>query len=102
LPAARGVLANAEATRVLRELGIPPAGTMGAVDGEALVRAAERLGYPVALKIDSPDIAHKTEVGGVRVGCADAASVRRAFGDIVASVRARAPAARVDACSSSG
>jgi acyl-CoA synthetase (NDP forming) len=50
----------------------------------------------VALKVDSPDIAHKTEVGGVRVGCGDAASVRQAFGGIVASVRARAPAARVD------
>jgi acyl-CoA synthetase (NDP forming) len=96
LPAERGVLGNAAAMRVLRELGIPLVEAVGAADAEAAVRAADRLGYPVALKVDSPDIAHKTEVGGVRVGCGDAASVRQAFGEIVTSVRAKAPAARVD------
>jgi len=60
------------------------------------VAAAERLGYPVVLKIDSPEIVHKTDVGGVRVGCGDAAAVRAAFGEMLAEVRRRSPAARLD------
>jgi acetyltransferase len=95
-PSARGVLPNTEAVRLLREFGIPLAETIAATDVEAAVKAAERLGYPVALKIDSSDVVHKTDVGGVRVGCAEAASVRQAFGDIMAGVRAKAPGARID------
>jgi acyl-CoA synthetase (NDP forming) len=95
-PATSRVLPNAEAMRLLREFGIPLAETSPATDAEAAVKAAERVGYPVALKIDSPDIVHKTDVGGVRVGCGDAAAVRVAFDEIIAAVRAKAPAARVD------
>jgi len=95
-PSARGVLPNAEAMHLLREFGIPLAETLAAADAEAAVKAAAQLGYPVALKIDSADIVHKTDVGGVRVGCGDAASVRAAYRAIVASVSAKAPAARVD------
>jgi len=57
---------------------------------------AEDLGYPVALKIDSPDIAHKTDVGGVRLGCAGAPAVRAAVGAMLDEVRRRAPAARIE------
>ena len=95
-PGARGVLSNADAMRLLREFGLPLAETLTAADADAAVDAAEGLGYPVALKIDSPDVVHKTDVGGVRIGCADPASVRRAFEEILASVRTKAPAARLD------
>ena len=95
-PDAHGVLSGAEAMRLLRELGIPLAGTHPAKDAEQAVRAAEAVGYPVALKIDSPDIVHKTDVGGVRLGCADAAAVREAVTAMRAEVRRRAPAARID------
>jgi acyl-CoA synthetase (NDP forming) len=95
-PDARRVLGNAEAMALLREFGIPLAETAAAKDADEAVRAADRLGYPVALKIDSPDLAHKTDVGGVRLGCADAAAVRRAFDEMCAEVRRRAPAARLD------
>jgi acetyltransferase len=91
-----GALPNDEAMRLLREFGIPLVETLSAPDAEEAVRLAARVGYPVVLKVDSPDIAHKTDVGGVRVGCADAAAVRRAFAEIVDSVRRRAPSARVD------
>jgi acyl-CoA synthetase (NDP forming) len=82
--------------RLLREFDIPLAETIAAKDAEAAVAAAARLGYPIVLKIDSPQIAHKTDVGGVRVGCADAATVRAAYGEMLAEVRRRAPAARLD------
>jgi acetate---CoA ligase (ADP-forming) len=93
---ARRVLGHAEATRLLREFGIPVAETLPAADAEAAVASAERLGYPVVLKVDTPDIVHKTDVGGVRVGCGDAEAVRAAFDHILEDVRERAPAARID------
>jgi acyl-CoA synthetase (NDP forming) len=95
-PLGDGVLSGGEAARLLREFGIPLAETRPATDAEQAVRAADTLGYPVALKIDSPDIVHKTDVGGVRLGCADAAAVRAGVGAMLAEVRRRAPAARID------
>ena len=91
-----GTLGNADATRLLRDFGVPLAETIAAKDSEEAVRAADRLGYPVVLKIDSLHIAHKTDVGGVRVGCDDATGVRAAFRDMLDEVRRRAPAARLD------
>jgi acyl-CoA synthetase (NDP forming) len=82
--------------RLLREFGVPLAETIAAKDADAAAAAADRLGYPVVLKIDSPEIAHKTDVGGIRIGCADPASVRAAFGEMLAEVGRRAPAARLD------
>ncbi|MGH6690120.1 MAG: acetate--CoA ligase family protein, partial [Gammaproteobacteria bacterium] len=92
----RGTLGHAEAMGLLRDFGLPVAETIAVKDADAAVAAADRVGYPVALKIDSPEIAHKTDVGGVRVGCGDAAAVRAAFEEMLAEVRRRAPAARLD------
>lgn len=96
LAGAGGVLSGEEARGLLREFGIPLAETRPARDGEQAVLAAEALGYPVVLKIDSPDIVHKTDVGGVRLGCASAASVREGVRAMLDEVRRRAPAARID------
>jgi acyl-CoA synthetase (NDP forming) len=60
------------------------------------VRAADAIGYPVALKIVSADVVHKTEVGGVRVGLNSALDVRAAYEEMVARVAQAAPRARVD------
>src|SRR5205814_6334923 len=94
-PAGHGVLPNADAMRLLREFGIPLVETVAAADAETAVKAAERIGYPVVLKVDSPDVAHRIDVGGVRVGCGDAAAVREGVGDIVTSVGTKMPAARL-------
>jgi acyl-CoA synthetase (NDP forming) len=60
------------------------------------VRAAALLGYPVVLKIASPDIAHKSEIGGVLLNVATAAQVKRGFAALMEGARAKAPAARLD------
>ena len=62
---------------------------------EAAVEAAEQLGFPVALKVDSPDILHKTEAGVVRLNLRDAAQVRTAYAEILASAEAYSPQARI-------
>jgi len=62
---------------------------------DAAIEAAERLGFPVALKVDSPDIPHKTEAGVVRLNLGDAADVQTAYAEILANAKARAPQARI-------
>jgi acetyltransferase len=66
-----------------------------AVSAEAAVEAATRLGFPVVLKVDSPDILHKTEAGVVRLNLRGAAQVRAAYAEILARAKAYAPQARI-------
>ena len=73
--------------RVPREMVVTSAGEASA--------AAERLGYPVVLKIASSDIPHKTEAGGVRAGLTTSEAVAAAWTEIMASARAFAPDARI-------
>ena len=89
------VLPEYQARDLLRAYGLsfPAAGTARTV--EEAVRLADRFGYPVVLKVASPDISHKTDVGGVRLGLASAEAVRSAWSEMRATVRARAPKARI-------
>jgi acetyltransferase len=62
---------------------------------EEAVDAAKRIGYPVALKVDSPDIPHKTEAGVVRLNVGDGAALRAGYTEIMANARRHAPQARI-------
>ena len=53
--------------------------TVRADNADAAVNAAEQLGYPVVMKIDSPDILHKSDVGGVLLDIQDAGAVREGY-----------------------
>ena len=57
--------------------------------------AAEKLGWPVALKVQSPDIPHKTEAKALALAIADAAALRRAYREVLANAKAHAPAADI-------
>jgi acyl-CoA synthetase (NDP forming) len=87
---------EAEAKALFARAGLPVVEERRATTAEAAAEAAAALGFPVVLKLDSPDIAHKTEVGGVKLNLGDAAAVREAFDAIAASARRHAPDARVD------
>ncbi|HZD26541.1 MAG TPA: acetate--CoA ligase family protein [Alphaproteobacteria bacterium] len=89
-------MAEHEAAALLADAGIAVAPTRLAASAEAAVEAAEALGYPVVLKVASPDIAHKSDIGGVRLGLADAAAVCMAYEEIVVAAAARAPQAKLD------
>ena len=69
--------------------------TLSASANEALI-AAESLGFPVAMKINSPDIAHKTDVDGVRLNINNAQAVRSAFRELLDNVQALRPQAKLD------
>ncbi len=83
------------AAALLAEAGIKLAEAMLATTAEAASQAAAELGYPVAVKIESPDILHKTEADGVRLGLADADAVVEATTAVLAAARAHSPDARI-------
>ncbi len=91
----REVMTDLEAYDVLEayRFEVPKHALAKSLD-EAL-KAAEKIGYPVVLKIVSPDIIHKTDVGGIRVGIRDSDGLRQAYGDIIGSVKAKSPRANV-------
>lgn len=94
LPAANP--GEADAKRLLAAAGIASAPERVAGDAVAAVAAAEAIGYPVVLKIASPDIVHKSEIGGVLLDVADADGVRHGFETLLRRAAAAAPAARLD------
>ncbi|MCB4823757.1 acetate--CoA ligase family protein [Roseicella aerolata] len=96
LPAGDAVLTEADAKALFARVGVPVVEERRAATPEAAAEAAAALGFPVVLKLDSPDIAHKTEVGGVKLNLGDAAAVRAAFAGIMASAKQHAPQARLE------
>ncbi len=89
------VLLEPEAISLLRDYGIPYPDHGVARSAEEAVDIAARLGYPVVLKIVSPDATHKSDVGGVIVGLDNDSSVADAYGQIVATVREHTPDANI-------
>ncbi|MGD9951998.1 MAG: acetate--CoA ligase family protein [Burkholderiales bacterium] len=83
-------LTESEAKRVLAAYGVPVVEERLAVTVEEALSAAKQLGYPVAMKADSPTILHKTELGVVKLGLSDDAEVRAAYAEIVAASRGHA------------
>jgi len=95
----RLLLNEVEAKAMLAEAGVPVTETRLARSVEEAVALADALGYPAALKIVSADIAHKSDVGGVVLGLADAEAVRAAHASMLARVAEAAPGARIDGVS---
>jgi acetyltransferase len=91
----RPVLSESESKQLLAAWGVGSARERLVGSAEAAVEAAQQLGFPVVLKVDSPDISHKTEAGVVRLSLRDATQVRTAYAEIVGSANAYAPQARI-------
>jgi acetyltransferase len=92
----RKILTETESKALLAAFRIPVAKTVVARSlAEAIVNA-EQLGFPVAMKISSPDIVHKSEARGVRLDVQNAQELRAAYTDIIASVKRISPNARVE------
>ncbi len=89
-------LDEARALRFLAAAGVPVKAERIARSAQEAVEHAASLGYPVVLKVLSPDLAHKTEVGGVVLNLKDAAQVEAAHRQMLRDVSERAPAARVE------
>jgi len=91
----RGTLSESESKAVLAAFGIPTHPPRGAATEAEALEHATALGFPLAMKVDSPDIPHKSDVDGVRLGLANRHDVRDAWRQITASARAHRPDARL-------
>ena len=95
----RKILTEVESKQLLEEAGIPTARARLATSREAAVQAARDIGFPVVLKVVSPQITHKTDVGGVKLDLKSPEEVAAAFDEIMAAARRAAPDATIDGVS---
>ncbi|MFW9918216.1 MAG: acetate--CoA ligase alpha subunit [Candidatus Thorarchaeota archaeon] len=91
----RRVLLGSEAHEIAEAYGIPVARIRLATSSEEAKNLAEELGYPVVLKIASPDIVHKSDIGGIKVGLTTPQEVEVAFVEILDNARKHMPKAIV-------
>jgi acetyltransferase len=88
----RTILTEVESKKLLSTYGIPTVLTSISESADQAVEQADRIGYPVVLKLYSRTITHKTDVGGVKLNLRDSAAVRDAFAQIQSSVGQKAGA----------
>jgi acyl-CoA synthetase (NDP forming) len=92
----RTLLTEIESKQVLHDLGIATTQGQLATSEDEAARLAAAMGFPVVLKIASPDITHKSDVGGVQLNLHNAAEVRQAYRAILQSTAAHAPGAHIE------
>jgi acetyltransferase len=91
----RTLLDEGESKDFLKTYGIPVTMPQVAQEPEAAVSIAEKVGYPVVIKVVSPDISHKSDVGGVIIGIDSSAALKEAYGKLMQRVKKRAPEAAI-------
>jgi len=92
----RSLLTEIEAKQVLEEAGVPVSPARLARTRDDAVKMAKELGYPIVLKIVSPQITHKSDVGGVALNLTSADEVGAAFDGIIASAKRHVPDATIE------
>src|SRR3990167_7176337 len=92
-------LTEVEAKRLLAQAGLPVVEASLAATKKDAMEAAKKLGYPVVLKVVSPQITHKSDVGGVKLNLATAEAVAQAFDAIMEAARQAAPEATIEGVS---
>jgi len=87
----RTVLTEFESKRILKGAGVPVVETKLARNQKEAVSLSQKIGFPVVLKIVSPDVVHKTDAGGVKIDLGNVTEVRKAYNEILTSVRKQYP-----------
>jgi len=93
------LLTEVESKQLLERAGIPVTKTKLARSKKEAISVSKEMGFPVVLKIISPDVVHKSDSGGVKLGLANGAQVGRAYSEIMSSVRQKHPQAAVQGVS---
>lgn len=91
----RSVLTEFESKRILKQAGISVVETKLAKTPKEAVSLSQKIGFPVALKITSPDVIHKSDSGGVKLSLNNATQVKKAYDEILKKVRKEYPDATV-------
>lgn len=92
----RNVLSEMESKSLLSAFGVPVSTTVIARNAAEAALVSHQVGFPVVIKINSPDISHKAEVGGVRLNLKNAQEVREAYAEMMERVRQLAPKANIN------
>ncbi|RJR52366.1 MAG: acetyl-CoA synthetase [Desulfobacteraceae bacterium] len=93
------LLTEIESKALLKEIGIPVVETLLAKSKAEAVDLSRKLLFPVALKVVSPDIIHKSDIGGVKLGLRTSKQVESAYDEILSVVRLKCPEANVEGVS---
>jgi acyl-CoA synthetase (NDP forming) len=91
----RSLLTEFESKKILKQVGLSVVETKLAKTQKEAVSFSQRIGFPVALKINSPDIVHKSDSGGVKLSLNNAAEVKKAYDEIRRKVKRQYPKAAV-------
>ena len=92
----RTTFSEHESKELIAAWGLPITKEATATTAAEAVTAAESIGYPVALKVDSPDILHKTEAGVIRLGLSNAEQVRVAYNEVMSNAAQAAPGGAIN------
>lgn len=91
----RFILTEFESKRILKQIGVPVIETRLAKNQKEALSISQSIGFPVVLKITSPDVVHKTDSGGVKLGLKNISEVKKAYYEIIKSVRKKSPRALI-------
>ena len=86
---------NVNLDKIYENYGLKSVKSVLAKDAKEAERAAVSIGFPVALKIESPDILHKTDIGGVELNIYSEEEVEKAYTKIMNSVKSKKPDAKI-------
>jgi acyl-CoA synthetase (NDP forming) len=89
-------LLGLEAFDILKAYGIPVVKTAFAKTAEEAISAAEEIGYPLVMKVVSPQISHKSDIGGIRLFLQNAAEVKAAYQDMMENISKKMPDASLE------
>jgi acetyl-CoA synthetase (ADP-forming) len=91
----RSILTEFESKKILKQAGIPVVETKLAKTQKEAVSFSQKMGFPVALKIVSPEVIHKSDSGGVKLSVNNASEVKKAYDEILKKIKKQYPAAVV-------
>jgi len=95
----QNLLTEVESKELLKKAGIPIVEANLARSKKEAVSLSKEIGFPVVLKISSPDVVHKSDSGGVKLGLANATQVGKAYNEIISSIKKTYPKAEIQGVS---
>jgi acyl-CoA synthetase (NDP forming) len=95
----QNLLTEVESKELLKKAGIPVVETKLARSKKEAISISKEMGFPVVLKISSPDVVHKSDSGGVKLGLANTTQVGKAYSEIISSVKQAYPEAQIQGVS---
>jgi acyl-CoA synthetase (NDP forming) len=95
----QNLLTEVESKELLKKAGIPVVEAKVARSKKEAISISKEMGFPVVLKISSPDVVHKSDSGGVKLGLANATEVGKAYNEIISSVKQAYPKAQIEGVS---